>query len=69
MAENQKTTYTLAEVAQILSVHTDTIRAMVKEGSLPVIKVRSGPRKTLLRIRRASLDKFMHDHEIRKPRK
>jgi excisionase family DNA binding protein len=65
MPDNQKVTLTLKEAAEILSVHSDTVRLMVNKGTLPAIKIHNGPRKQLIRIRRASLDKFMHDHETR----
>ena len=49
----QETTYTLAEAAQLLRCHTETVRKAILEGSLQAAKLGRG-----YRISRADLQKF-----------
>lgn len=49
----QKTTFTLAEAAQLLHCHTETVRKAILDGSLQAAKLGRG-----YRISRADLQKF-----------
>ncbi len=46
--------YTILEAAQLLKVSDDTIRRMIKEGTLDAVKVRGQ-----WRIKKASVDKLL----------
>lgn len=57
---------TVQQVAAILNTSRGTVTRMVIEGQLPAIKLRSGKRKKMYRVRREVLDRWILTKE-RKP--
>jgi excisionase family DNA binding protein len=51
------------QVAEILGVSRSTARRMMIEGNLPVIPLRAGKRKKILRVAEESLERWLRSRE------
>lgn len=60
MESTKDAIYTIPEVAEMLSVHRDTVQAWIEEGKLGSVKI--GHRT--VRILQSDIDKFIRDRHM-----
>ena len=52
------------QVAELFSVKPQTIRDAVWRGKLPCVRLWSGRRRSLIRFRRAEIERFLADSSV-----
>lgn len=57
----EDTLVTAEDVARILNVKVSTIYAAAKRGQIPSVRLWAGKRRTLLRFRRADIERWVFD--------
>lgn len=56
---------TAEEVARTLNVKVSTVYAAARRGQLPSVRLWTGQRRTLLRFRRAEIERWLRERSFR----